>query len=104
MATDSDFTTLEEGFGGAAVAAPAMKSSSNDTPSWNGTNASGFSGLKGGTRHLNGVFYAGSYYWTSTRYGPGPLAWLRNLYDYSAESDREETPYRFGCSVRCVED
>ena len=33
-----------------------MKSSASDSPSWNGTNTSGFSGLAGGYRDDNGAF------------------------------------------------
>ena len=38
-----------------------MKSSPEDSPSWNGTNTSGFSGLAGGYRNYNGDFGSEGY-------------------------------------------
>ena len=55
--TDEEYTTLTDGLGGLTVAGDAMKSSASDSPAWNGTNSSGFSGLAGGYRDYNGDFY-----------------------------------------------
>ena len=55
--TDEEYTTLTDGLGGPTVAGDAMKSSASDSPAWNGTNSSGFSGLAGGYRNYNGDFY-----------------------------------------------
>ena len=49
---------LTDGLGGTAVAGGKMKSSPEDSPSWNGTNTSGFSGLAGGFG-LRGYFDLG---------------------------------------------
>ena len=53
--TDLEYTTLTDGLGGASVAGGAMKSSTSDSPAWDGTNSSGFSGLAGGYRNYNGA-------------------------------------------------
>ena len=54
--TDAEYTTLTDGLGGTTVAGDAMKSSASDSPAWNGTNSSGFSGLAGGVRGSDGDF------------------------------------------------
>ena len=84
-----------------------MKSSSSDTPSWNGTNTSGFSALPGGWRDndvghfldegLVGVWWSASPYGTS-------LAWYRNLSSGSGNVFRNPYYRRNGFSVRCVRD
>ena len=53
--TDLEYTTLTDFLGGASVAGGAMKSSASDSPSWDGTNTSGFSGLAGGYRNTMGT-------------------------------------------------
>ena len=69
----------------------------------NGTNSSGFSGLPGGHRGNNGVFYGVGYsghWWSSSPDGSG--AWFRYL-DSSLESVlRFSNSQRRGSSVRCV--
>ena len=87
-----------------------LKSSPLNTPSWNGTNDSGFSGLAGGRRnHYNGGFSSeGIYgsYWTSTpdiNVNGNPDAWARDL----SESDQilrklNNGAYQIGYSARCV--
>ena len=54
--TDEEYTTLTDGLGGTSVAGDAMKSSASDSPAWNGTNSSGFSGLAGGVPEQLGDF------------------------------------------------
>ena len=84
-----------------------MKSSSTDSPSWDGTNTSGFSALPGGLRkasdggcNLGGY---GGYWWSASPFGPS-TAWYRLLYsDYDGV---DWSPYnlRNGFSVRCLRD
>ena len=71
----------------------------------NGTNVSGFAGLPGGYRILNGWFQgAGGYgYWWSSS-PSGSLAWRRMLTDNSENIFRDVNDRRFGFSVRCVRD
>ena len=49
-----------------------MKSSASDSPAWDGTNTSGFSGLAGGYRNYDGGFSNEGYYgyfWSASAYG-----------------------------------
>lgn len=105
--TDTEWTTLRDGLGGSSVAGDALKS-----PSWGGTNSSGFSGLPGGARWQNGSFAdEGSYgyFWSSSQapipsWAPGGnWAWLLGMGDATSTStfQYEETQVT-GFSVRCV--
>ena len=103
--TDLEYTTLTDFLGGASVAGGAMKSSASDSPAWDGTNTSGFSGLAGGYRNSNGVFdYGGDigYFWSASAYGT--YAWNRRLYGGISVVIRNYNDRRYGFSVRCVRD
>lgn len=105
--TDSEWVDLADHLGGMAVAGLAMKSSAEDSPSWNGTNTSGFSGLPGGLRSNFGYYYyegLNSYWWTST-----PLDGSR-AYNWGFSSGNNAAA-RYGSysrttgsSIRCVKD
>ena len=87
--TDGEFMTLEMELGMSESEAKnrlagtdqgtQMKSSPEDSPSWNGTNTSGFSGLAGGRRQRWGLHYGGNdgYFWSASAYGR--YAWYRML-------------------------
>ena len=103
--TDQEYTTLIDGLGGTSVAGGKMKSSPEDSPAWNGTNTSGFSGLAGGYRYDNGGFNGGGnfgYFWSASAYGA--LAWSRRLSGGNTGADRYNNLQRSGFSVRCVRD
>ena len=71
----------------------------------NGTNSSGFSGLPGGVRSDNGLFYlAGDrgFWWSSSPVGS--YAWSRVLYFNNENVYRSYYLPRLGFSVRCVRD
>ena len=53
--TDDQFTVLTDILGGTQYAGEAMKSSPTDSPAWDGSNTSGFSGLAGGYRNTMGA-------------------------------------------------
>jgi uncharacterized protein (TIGR02145 family) len=103
--SDDEWTILTDFLGG-KIAGTKMKSKSGWKKKGNGTNSSGFSGLPGGHRYLNGSFYSigkNGYWWSSSEYLTR-VAWYRYLYynngnvyafDYSEES---------GFSVRCLKD
>ena len=70
--TDGEYMTLEMELGMSESEANGqgwrgtdqgtqMKSSASDSPSWDGTNTSGFSGLAGGYRSHSGDFYNEGY-------------------------------------------
>ena len=82
-----------------------MKSSASDSPAWNGTNTSGFSGLAVGSRNYYGDFsYEGNYgyFWSAS--ADGTSAWNRVLDGGDAEVVRSSYYRRYGFSVRCVRD
>ena len=114
--TDGEFMTLEMELGMSESEANGtgwrgtnqgtqMKSSASDSPAWNGTNTSGFSGLAGGGRDYYGVFESEGYYgffWSAS--ASGTYAWARRLNGGDTEVRRKDDPLRFGFSVRCVRD
>ena len=104
--TDGEYTELLDFLGGATVAGDQMKSASADSPSWDGTNSSGFSALPGGNKTANDGFDNKgvlAYFWTySSSGGASALYWL-------LESDYDDvlqyaTDRHRGLSVRCVQD
>ena len=105
--TDGEWTTLSDSLGGSGVAGHAMKSSSTDSPSWNGSNTSGFSALPGGSLSgYTGNFYhegSNGYWWSSSPYGSNH-AWYRGLYSENDDVGRYDGYQRSGFSVRCVRD
>ena len=71
----------------------------------NGTNSSGFSGLPGGTRLINGYFFDAGYFgvwWSSSP--DGSLAWNRYLLNNVENVYRDSYFPQNGFSVRCVRD
>jgi uncharacterized protein (TIGR02145 family) len=101
--TDEEFTALT-GFVGATsfVGGEKLKSSASDSPSWNGTNSSGWSGLPGGLRSANGSFdWAGTtgYWWSSSQSGFN--AWIRFL-STTEQIYRTDSDLSAGFSVRCL--
>jgi len=103
--TDEEYTTLTDGLGGSTVAGDAMKSSASDSPAWNGTNSSDFSGLAGGHRSSLGDFVregSKGYFWSAS---PDDIfAWFRILEGDNTEVDRSKANPSWGYSVRCVQD
>ena len=107
--TKPELESLVNGLGGTNVAGEVMKSSPDDSPSWNGTNTSGFSGLPGGYRDGGGNFTGtGMFgtYWTTTvhAYYPTTKAWFYRLYDLHNKLDFGASEKYFGFSVRCIRD
>jgi uncharacterized protein (TIGR02145 family) len=119
--TDGEFMTLEMELGMSESEANGtgmrgtdqgtqMKSSPEDSPSWNGTNSSGFSGLAGGQRFSLGDFYSGG--WIGNFYSasvsvslpwarfldPAPMGVYTQVFRITSNSKRD------GFSVRCVRD
>jgi uncharacterized protein (TIGR02145 family) len=105
--SDGEWTELEGALGGATVAGAALKSSSVDSPPWDGTNMSGFSGIPGGYRKSeDGSFehygLIGDF-WSRTPSGTN--AWYRFLHvgvDATGRNDFHHAGNGF--SVRCIRD
>ncbi len=109
--TDAEWTTLEScvelidpGNAGGTL-------KETGTTHWNGlntgaTNSSGFTGLPGGYRYVNGAFsYVGEYgrWWSSTE-NNAASAWTRRLYYDDGGVSRNGTNKYYGFSVRCLRD
>ena len=71
----------------------------------NGTNTSGFSGLPGGYRLNNGLFYFAGFDGLWWSFSPnGSNAWNRYLVSGSESVTRYDFNQHYGFSVRCVRD
>ena len=99
--TDAEWTALATHLG--ANAGNQLKAAS---PTWDGTNSSGFSALPGGWRSSStGSFYDlgdDGYWWSSSPSGSD--AWYRGLYSGDSLVFGDVDDVRDGCSVRCVQD
>ena len=107
--TDFEWTTLENCLGGAAVAGGAMKEIGTThwvTPNTGATNISGFTGLPGGFRNLQGAFFNVGLngYWRSSTESSTTTAWYRWLFNNAGNIDRVSTSKKNGFSVRCLRD
>lgn len=103
--TDEEWTVMTDFLGGESVAGGKMRTTYDWYNGGNGTNVSGFAGLPGGYRNLNGFFEgAGGYgfWWSSST--SDSLAWRRMLTDNSENVFRDVNDQRFGFSVRCIQD
>ena len=84
-----------------------LKASPINTPSWNGTNASGFTALPGGDRsNFDGGFYnfgTHSGFWTATE-SANNSAWYHTLVTGIPESGRWDFFKLMGYFVRCLRD
>lgn len=106
---DAEWTTLEKSLGGSSVAGGKMKEAGIlhwQTPNTGGNNSSGWAGLPGGCRSVNGFFSGileAGFWWSSSEGNP-PLAWLRILSFTGGNIGRSYGNKYFGYSVRCVKD
>jgi uncharacterized protein (TIGR02145 family) len=84
-----------------------MKVTSSNTPSWDGTNTSGFSALPAGYFSFSSgsFFYLGTntWFWSATEIS-SIGAWGRNLSTGNARSYRLNYTKTHGFSVRCLQD
>lgn len=105
--TDSEWIVLTDGLGGSLVAGNEMKSSLYDSPSWDGTNDSGFAALPGGWRGSSyGYFNNGKdtgYWWSGSPDGRLD-AWCWGLFSDDDDVGRSSFSQRAGFSVRCLRD
>lgn len=107
--TDGEWMVLENFLGGSSVAGGKIKSSSLDTPPWDGTNSSGFSALPGRYRSSTGSFYSeglSGYWWSASVYSVfvADYAWSRLLFPGNGSVLRNNFNIRSGFSVRCIKD
>jgi uncharacterized protein (TIGR02145 family) len=105
--TDAEWTTMDNFLGGVSVAGGKMKAVSGlwSNPNLGATNESGFSGLPGGSRASNGIFFnIGRYgnWWSSSEISVA--AFSRGLSYDNADSGRSSNYNSNGFSVRCLKD
>ncbi len=103
--TTEEFTLLT-GFLSPSIPGTLMKSTTGWFENGNGTNESGFTGLPGGIRNLQGG-YEGltkwGIFWTSTS-SSSDQAWIRML-EYNNSSVHSQPGHKdMGRSVRCIQD
>jgi uncharacterized protein (TIGR02145 family) len=107
--TDADWNTLTITLGGSLTAGGKMKTPGTTrwtTPNTGATNESGFAGLPGSYRFIDGssgVIGEGGYWWSSTQDNT-VTAWNRTLTSIGGNIIRVNGNKRYGFSVRCVRD
>jgi uncharacterized protein (TIGR02145 family) len=80
-----------------------LKASVFDTPSWDGSNSSGFSALPGGTAYTSATGAIGQW-WSSTSSSYGSNGIQRVLFTSDPRVHRTDAQPREGLSVRCVKE
>lgn len=109
VATDEEWTTMENSLGGGSLAGAAMKEAGIAhwiTPNSGATNTSGFTALPGGYCNELGVSYDKGrfgFWWTATQ-ADKKLAWYRTMYHFDSAVQRNSSSKRGGFSVRCIKD
>lgn len=105
--TPEEFTTLTNYLGGSYDAASKLKASSADSPSWDGTNSSGFSAVPAGRYFISwgtDAFFndvtSGAYFWTSD---VGSYSTYR-YFDGLSFAENSLGKSNSGLSVRCIKD
>ena len=104
--TDAEWTELTDSLGGQKKAGAKMKSKKGWGHGNNGTNSSGFSGLPGGVRDIDGTFGGDGvgYWWSSTEDNTANVGNCFLLYN-NGDVDRDfDFPKGLGLSVRCLRD
>lgn len=104
--SDDEWTELTEYLGGIEIAGNKIKSKNSWKNNGNGDNESGFLGLPGGLRGINGEFLyigASGYWWGSSQFrvdnaGVFHLSYLSG-YVYRSAYKKDN-----GCSIRCLKD
>jgi uncharacterized protein (TIGR02145 family) len=107
--TDSEWTTLTTFLGGESLAGGKMKSTGTSlwqSPNMDATNESGFTGLPGGYRGINGTYTRigrDGRWWSSLEYTPADT-WGRDLSYGTATVSSYYYNKSYGFSVRCIKD
>jgi uncharacterized protein (TIGR02145 family) len=106
VSSDAEWRQTTDFLGGEDAAGTKMKSINGWKQDGNGTNESGFTGLPGGCRDLNGKFgYIDNigYWWSSTEKDT-KLAWYRCIDQSPWYVYRTNYFKQNGLSVRCIKD
>lgn len=106
---DCEWQMLIDYLGGDAVAGGKMKETGTAhwlSPNTGATNESGFTGLPGGQREVDGSFSQigeFAYFWSCTEH-ISDRVWIRYLFYSSSEAFRFSCPKQMAISIRCVKD
>ena len=106
VSSDAEWRVTTDFLGGEDAAGTKMKSKIGWDQDGNGTNESGFTGLPGGCRDLNGKFsYINNiaYWWSSTEKDT-TFAWFRVIDKSPYYVYRTNYYKQNGLSVRCIKD
>ena len=110
-----EWMTITNYLGGVPIAGGKMKTSGTqywNSPNTDATNETGFSGLPGGLRDIDGTFNLnadlilgnGGFWWSSSLVNGGPLCTIMG-YNYSALTQANgSNETRLGQSIRCLKD
>lgn len=112
--SDAEWTTLTDYLGGESVAGGKMKSTGTieagtglwHAPNTDATNSSGFTGLPGASRGIDGWFDGiGTFghWWSSSEFNTNQV-WRRSLFSGNGNIYREYVLKPAGFSVRCLRD
>ena len=107
--TDLEWTSLGACLGGDTIAGGLMKDIGTvhwNSPNTGATNDSGFTGLPGSIRYVNGPFgvTGDNGVWWSSSVDDQNRAWVRDLNYFDGILGRKVGFQRFGLSVRCLKD
>lgn len=107
VASDAEFSSLENYLGGQAIAGGKLKATTGwMPPNLGATNSSGFTALPSGVRDdsgFDGNIGYGTNFWSSTAH-TAPYAFGLMLFSNYNYSERVYFPRTFGLSVRCIKD
>lgn len=102
--SDGEITTLTTYLGGIGVAGSKLKASASNTPTWDGSNSSGFTALPAGyTFGSYNSMGSIAYFWTTTAVGP-TSAWYLGLGTGYVTTFHLNDVKTGGFSVRCIKD
>jgi len=108
--TDAEWSTLTDFLDGANVAGGKMKETGTAhwiSPNQNANNSSGFTGLPGGRRWVNGTFDIIGYYglwWSSSEDGTANALNRALSFGHGSADNSFDGNKTFGFSVRCLKD
>jgi uncharacterized protein (TIGR02145 family) len=107
--SEPEWFVLENYLGGIFEAGAKMKTTTGWTaPNMGATNSSGFTGLPGGYRLVNGTYnhlVSFGYFWTTTPYElEANFTWYHALKYDDTIIFRSQFPKRAGMSIRCLKD
>lgn len=105
--TDADWTTLTNYLGGENIVGSKLKEKGTSnwwSPNAEATNETGFTGLPGGNRAINGSFgFTGIYgFWWSTSEINNTDVWGRSLCYFNIAVTKSLEPKGTGQSIRCI--